>query len=74
MVLSVVEGGPAARNGLLPGDILIAAGARSLVDQDAFIGILRDSAVGTPLPLRIIRGGGVKDVTAILGEREAEAR
>jgi serine protease Do len=74
MVLSVVEGGPAARNGLLPGDILIAAGARSLVDQDAFIGILRDSVAGTPLPLRIIRGGGVKDVTAILGEREAEAR
>ena len=74
MVLSVVEGGPAARNGLLPGDILIAAGATNLVDQDAFVGVLRSSAVGTPLPLRIIRGGVVKDVTAILGERETEAR
>jgi serine protease Do len=74
MVLSVVEGGPAARNGLLPGDILIAAGATDLVDQDAFIGVLRGSAIGTPLPLKIIRGGTIKEVTAILGERETEAR
>jgi serine protease Do len=74
MVLSVVEGGPAARNGLLPGDILVKAGNSTLTNQESLIGVLRESATGTPLPLTIVRGGVAKEITAILGEREAEAR
>ena len=72
MVLSVVEGGPAARNGLLPGDILVAAARWPLTDHDALVGVLRQCAAGTPLPLTIIRAGTLMDVTAILGQRETE--
>ena len=70
MVLSVVEGGPAARNGLLPGDILVAAAKWPLTDHEALTGVLGQCAAGTPLPLRIIRAGTLLHVTAILGERE----
>ena len=70
MVLSVVEGGPAARNGLLPGDILVAAAKWPLTDHEALTGVVGQCAAGTPLPLRIIRAGTLMDVTAILGERE----
>jgi serine protease Do len=70
MVLSVVEGGPAARNGLLPGDILVVAAKWPLTDHDALMSVLRQCAAGTPLPLVIIRAGTLMDVTTILGERE----
>lgn len=74
LVLSVVEGGPAARNGLLPGDLLLSAGGRALRGPDDLLAVLRENAVGTPLPLTIVRAGRQQDVTAILGERESEAR
>jgi serine protease Do len=74
MVLGVVEGGPAARNGLLPGDILVKAGNTAVTDHQSLIAVLRDSTTGTPLPLTIIRGGATLEVTAILGERDTEAR
>ncbi len=73
MVLSVVEGGPAARNGLLPGDVLVAAAKWPLTDHDALAGVLGQCAAGTPLPLLIMRAGTLMDVTAILGERETAA-
>ncbi len=72
MVLSAVEGGPAARNGLLPGDILVAAAKWPLTDHEVLLGVLRQCSAGTPLPLSIIRAGALMEVTAILGEREAE--
>jgi serine protease Do len=74
LVLSVIEGGPAARNGLLPGDILLAAGNTTLEEPGDLVGVLRDCGAGTPLPLMIIRAGKRQEVTVILGEREAEAR
>jgi S1-C subfamily serine protease len=72
MVLSVEEGGPAARNGLLPGDILVTAGQRRLTDHEALLAVLRDHTTGTPLPLTIVRGGVPLDVTAIPGTRDSE--
>lgn len=73
LVLGVVEGGPAARNGLLPGDILLGAASTPLNGADDLVAVLREHAVGTPLPLVIARGGRRLEVTAILGEREARA-
>jgi serine protease Do len=74
LVLAVVEGGPAARNGLLQGDILLAAGTTALEGPDDLLGVLRECGAGTPLPLTIVRAGKRQEVTVILGEREAEAR
>jgi serine protease Do len=72
MVLSVAEGGPAARNGLLPGDILMAAGGQRLTTYEALIAVLRTCTAGTPLSLTILRGGVMLDLTAILGARDTE--
>lgn len=74
MVLTLVEAGPAARAGLLPGDILIAGGRQSLADADDLVALLRDSTPGTPLPLTVLRAGQRRQVTAILGQREPDGR
>jgi serine protease Do len=73
LVLAVVAGGPAARGGLIPGDILVTAAKWPLTDHDALAGVLAQCAAGTPLPLLIIRAGALMDITVILGEREAGA-
>jgi serine protease Do len=73
MVLEVLEGGPAIRNGLLPGDILIAAAGAPLPEHESLLHVLRRCSAGTPLPLTIIRGGVTLEVTAILGERDTHA-
>jgi serine protease Do len=72
MVLSIRQDSPAARGGLLPGDILIHAGRRTLAGDDALMDVLYASDAGTPLPLTIIRGGKLTEVTVILGKREAD--
>ncbi|HWE62633.1 MAG TPA: trypsin-like peptidase domain-containing protein [Chloroflexota bacterium] len=74
MVLTLVEHGPAARSGLLPGDILLMGGKQSLIEIDDLIALLRDLEPGTPLPLTVLRGGERGEVTVILGRRPSESR
>jgi serine protease Do len=73
LVLGLVEGGPADRHGLLPGDVLIAASGWPVSDHQALEALLRRSAAGTPVPLRLIRGGELMEITAVLGRRETRA-
>ena len=74
LALSVVEGSPAAKAGLLPGDILVAGGTQQFTDAPDLLALLRDLLPGTPLPLTVLRGGLQIAVTAILGQREQESR
>ncbi len=74
IVLEVIEGGPAARGGLLPGDILLAAGHAGLRDPGDLAVSLRDTAPGMSFPLDILRGGARREVTIVLGERPSDGR
>ncbi|MGH2344806.1 MAG: S1C family serine protease [Chloroflexota bacterium] len=74
MVLEVLKGGPAARGGLLPGDILLNAGRTALREPDDLLRALGDLSPGTPLPLTILRAGSGREVTIVLGERPPEGR
>lgn len=74
LVLALVEGSPAGKAGLLPGDILIAAGREHLHDSDDLQALLRDLDPGTPLPITVLRAGERAELTAILGTRGEEAR
>jgi S1-C subfamily serine protease len=69
MVMSLSAEGPAARAGLVPGDIIISVDgtpARRLRSVLAHVG---SDSVGKPVSLRVIRGGAVIAVEATITER-----
>jgi len=73
LVLETITGGPAARGGLLPGDLLLTAGRTTLREPRDLPVTLRDLAPGTPLPLTILRAGLRREITIVLGESPNDA-
>jgi S1-C subfamily serine protease len=63
MLLGVEPGAPAERGGLFPGDILLAIGGRTVEDGEALQMALGPEAIDRPTPIRLIRGGALRDIT-----------
>jgi len=71
IVLSVQPGSPASKAGLLVGDVLLRAADERLTHPGALVPSLDEERVGHELPLRILRAGEERDVTVVVGEKEA---
>jgi len=71
IVLSVQPGSPAARAGILLGDVLLRAGEDVLTNPGALVPALDADRVGRELRLRLLRAGEGRSVTVVVGEREA---
>lgn len=69
IVLSAEPGGPAARAGVLLGDILVALAGKAACDTDDLQAVLDGEPVGKPLAARIVRGGQVIELSVTVGER-----
>jgi S1-C subfamily serine protease len=69
IVLSAEPDGPAARAGVLIGDILVALAGKAVRDTDDIQIALDGPSVGKPMVARIVRGGQVIEVTITVGER-----
>ena len=70
-VAEVVSGGPAARAGLRPGDLLISAGGRPVQKAQDLQRLMFGEAIGQPLPITVLRNGALVDVIAEPSERVA---
>lgn len=46
-----------ARAGFLPGDVIVSALGRPIINQRAFYRLIRTAPVGQPLPVVVLRGG-----------------
>lgn len=71
IVLSVQPGSPAARAGLLLGDVLLRAGDDALTHPGALVPALDAERVGRELQLRLLRAGEPRTLAVTVGEREA---
>ncbi len=71
IVLGVADDSPAARDGVLVGDILIRAGGARVEHPQQLLALLGPSQVGQPLVLTLVRGKDQLDVTVTVGERPA---
>lgn len=69
MVMSLTPEGPAAKAGLVAGDIILSLGGTSARRLRSVLAHLGSDSVGKTLSLRVIRGGAVITVEATITER-----
>lgn len=69
LVIAVEADSPASQAGLMVGDILIALDGDPLRDTDDLRDALGADRAGQNVPVRIVRGGAVQEVSATIGER-----
>jgi serine protease DegQ len=74
LVNAVVDQSPAEAAGLLVGDIIVAFDGRVVEDPELLLTLLRGDRVGRAVPLTILRGGELRDLTVTVGERPRRDR
>jgi S1-C subfamily serine protease len=70
LVVRVEGGSPAARGGLLVGDVLVSFDGQPLHDTDDLQALLSGERVGASLPVGLIRGGQQVTAQVTVGERK----
>lgn len=70
LVLWLEEGGPAAKSGLLVGDILVGINGQPVGDADDLFAALGSDTVGKPISVEVLRGGHPQMVSVTVGERK----
>jgi S1-C subfamily serine protease len=71
MVMSVVEGGPAAQSGILAGDIILSVDGTSTHRFRRMAKLFGSDSIGRKADLRLIRSGAVMTVQTTIAERKA---
>jgi len=69
IVLSLEAEGPAAKSGVLIGDVLLKLGGRAIADTDDIQAALETRAVGEAIDAEVVRGGAVRTIAVTIGER-----
>jgi len=69
MLLGLEPDAPAERGGLFAGDIVLAIGGRTVEDGEALQMALGPDAIGRSTPIKLIRGGDVREISVIPAAR-----
>lgn len=69
IVVSVEPGSPADRGGIVFGDVIVAIGGAPVRHMDDVLSRLGAESIGTAIPVRIIRGGEVKELNVTVAGR-----
>lgn len=74
MALSVEENGPAARAGVLMGDVVLTLAGHPITGVEALQAALDPASVGRQLPLTILRGGASHQLSVTVAERPGKGQ
>ena len=69
LVVGVSSGSPAARAGILVGDVLVAFDRHPVESPEDLLELLSGESIGKDIRLRVLRGGAATDVSVTVGER-----
>jgi len=73
LVHGVEEESPAARAGILIGDLVFSIGGRPVHRADELMGLLTEDRIGAAERVRFVRAGTVQEVQVTIGDRPAAA-
>jgi len=73
LVLSVESDGPAARSGLMLGDLILSVAGQPVHRTDQLLGVLTEDRIGTPVLVRLTRAGQIQELPVVIGERASAA-
>ena len=71
LVTAVAGGSPAARGGVIVGDVILELDGHRLASPEDLLDLLQGDRVGRAVTLRILRGGAPIDVAVTVEERPA---
>jgi S1-C subfamily serine protease len=71
LVTAVSSGSPAARGGVIVGDVILELDGHPLASPEDLLDLLQGERVGRPVTLRTLRGGSPLDITVTVEERPA---
>jgi serine protease DegQ len=69
VVLDVVSGGPAAKAGLQPGDVITAINGKQVSNVEDFLSILRPLHPGDTVTVSYLRGSAKREARVVLADR-----
>ena len=69
IVLSLQPDGPAAKSGVLIGDVVVTLGGTEVVDTDDIQSVLERYSVGQKIDAGVVRGGTATTIGVVIGER-----
>ncbi len=69
MIISVEADGPAAKAGILQGDVLVGLGGQAVSDIDSLQGALGPDTVGKNVSARLVRGGQAQEISVTVAPR-----
>jgi len=70
LLLNVEPHGPAGRSGLLLGDTLVTLNGRPVHSLEELLASLSSDLIGRAVPAQVVRGGEVREMSVLIGERE----
>jgi serine protease Do len=73
LVASVSRGGPAAKAGVLPGDVIVAFNGQPVKDSDQLPRLVTATKPGSTVPLRVVRAGQERTLTLTVGEVDLDS-
>jgi serine protease Do len=73
LVASVVPGGPSARAGIEPGDVIVQFNGKPVKDRDALVTMVIATPPNTTVPVRVIRDKEEKTLNVRVGELDLDA-
>jgi serine protease DegQ len=71
LVMAVTPEGPADAAGVLIGDVLLALDRQPVGSTDDLLNLLASDRIGRAVPLQVLRGGEIRELTVTIGERTA---
>ncbi|WP_458762267.1 Do family serine endopeptidase [Cupriavidus basilensis] len=74
LIAAVVQGGPADKAGVKPGDVLVSVDGQSITDTTALLNAIAQLKPGAEAKMKVVRRGKPTELTVMIGKRPPPPR